>query len=86
MARKYESETVPGVGYKEPTYGWIYCEKVSKRKQYFGDNFVSLENCALVLPEGKGKPCKTRDGRDALCFENIAIYERGSPDYGKKRK
>ena len=84
MARKYESDNVPGAGYTEPTYAWIYCEKIDKRKKMFGDNFVSIENCALVIPEGKGKRCKTRDGRDALCFEHIAIYEKGSPDYGKK--
>ena len=83
--RKYESEIVPDAGYTEPTYAWIYCEKIEKPTKMFGETMVSIENCALVIPEGKGKPCKTRDGRDAICFEHIAIYEKGSPDYGEKR-
>ena len=85
MARKYESEVVPDAGYTEPTYAWIYCEKMDKQKMYFGDKFVSIENCAMVIPEGKGKPCKTGDGRDAICFEHIAIYEKGHPEYRKKK-
>ena len=82
--RKYESEVVPGKGFTEPTYLWVYCEKIDKPKKMFGDKFVSVENCAIVIPEGKGKRCKTRDGRPALCYEHIAIYEHGSPDYKKK--
>jgi len=83
--RKYESEVIPDAGYTEPTYAWVYCEKIDKPTKMFGDTFVSIENCAVVIPEGKGKPCKTRDGRDAICFEHIAIYEQGSPVYNKKK-
>jgi len=81
--RKYESEIVPDAGYTEPTYAWIYCEKIDKPTKMFGETMVSIENCAMVIPEGKGKPCKTSDGRDAICFEHIAIYEKGPPDYSK---
>ena len=83
--RKYESEIVPEAGYTEPAYAWIYCEKIDKPTKMFGETMVSVTNCAMVIPEGKGKPCKTRDGRDAVCFEHIAIYEGSPPDYGKKR-
>jgi len=84
MARKYESDVVPDAGYTEPTYAWIYCEKIEEPKLMFGKPFVAIKNCAMIIPEGKGKPCKTDDGRDAICFEHIAIYEGPPPDYKKK--
>lgn len=81
--RKWESEIVPSVGFVEPTYSFIHCEKVDKSRMFGKDVFAGT-NCAL---ENIGKPIKCKIGDlDKICVETIHLYDEYPPTYPKNKR
>lgn len=81
--RKFESEMVPGVGFKEPTYAFVHCETVEKNR-LFGRNVYTGTNCAM---EHFGKPIKCKLlNLDKKCVESVHMYDNSKPTYPKRRK
>jgi len=78
---EWESEMVPSVGFTEPTYAFIHCEKVEKSR-IFGKDVFAGTNCAI---ENFGKPIKCKLGNlDKICVESIHLYDESPPTYPKK--
>jgi len=83
MAKKseWESEMVPGVGFKEPTYAFVHCEKVEKSR-IFGKEVFTGTNCSI---QTMGKPIKCEQGGyDKLCLESVHLYDESPPTYPKR--
>ena len=83
--RKYRSELelVPEGVFKEPTYAYVWCEKIDRSKS-FGKNVYSGENCAYEIV---GKPVKCKlGGREVKCLETAHIYDRSPPTHRNRRR
>ncbi len=80
---KWESEMVPGVGFKEPTYAFVHCEIVEKSR-VGGMTVYTGTNCAM---EHIGKPIKCKLGNlDKICMESVHMYDESPPTYPKKKR